>query len=281
MAEHLGQRQVRLRDGDVAPQRLRDLVRGARAARRSAGGSSRRAGGAARSARRSASRWSVIGSPWPGSTSSTSISRVCSQRAQVGDERLRALARSRRRRPGDQRVRGDVAEQVVGRRAACAARGRGRSCRSGCGPGRWCTWSVAVAERELVAVVQHARHVGAGAPGAERLRHRAAARCTTSSEMPLRSITARANSSSLLRPPRSSSRRTAPPASIAATSAPERSATSDTSPRWSMCWWVRITSSMSSSEWPSSASPCVQLVERRGRSSGPASTSVSGSSSIR
>ena len=30
MAEHLAEREVRLRDGDVAPQRLRDLVRGQR-----------------------------------------------------------------------------------------------------------------------------------------------------------------------------------------------------------------------------------------------------------
>ena len=53
-------------------------------------------------------------------------------------------------------------------------------------------------------------------------------------------------------------------ASMAATSAPDRSATSETSPRWSMCWWVRITSSMSSSEWPRPRSR-AQHVERRAR----------------
>ena len=68
--------------------------------------------------------------------------------------------------------------------------------------------------------------------------------------------------------------------SIAATSAPECEATSETRPRWSMCWWVTITSSMSSSEWPSPAIPrCSSSNEVP--ELGPASTSVSGSSSIR
>ena len=68
--------------------------------------------------------------------------------------------------------------------------------------------------------------------------------------------------------------------SIAATSAPLRSATRETRPRWSMCWWVRITSSMSSSRCPRPAIPrcsSSKLVPELG----PASTRVSGSSSIR
>ena len=67
---------------------------------------------------------------------------------------------------------------------------------------------------------------------------------------------------------------------MAATSAPEWAATSDTSPRWSMCWWVSSTSSTSSSVWPRPASPrCSSSNEVP--EFGPASTSVSGESSIR
>ena len=43
-------------------------------------------------------------------------------------------------------------------------------------------------------------------------------------------------------------------ASIAATSAPECDATISTSPMWSMCWWVTITSSRSSIALPCAAS---------------------------
>ena len=56
VAEHLAEREERLRDGDVAPQRLRDLVRGQRLARRAARGSCARGARASRSARRSAPR---------------------------------------------------------------------------------------------------------------------------------------------------------------------------------------------------------------------------------
>ena len=47
-----------------------------------------------------------------------------------------------------------------------------------------------------------------------------------------------------------------------------------------MCWWVTITSSMSSSEWPSPVMPrCSSSNDVP--EFGPASTSVSGSSSMR
>ena len=52
---------------------------------------------------------------------------------------------------------------------------------------------------------------------------------------------------------------------IAATSAPECSTTISTRPRWSMCWWVTMTSSRSSIEWPRSAELALQLVERLAR----------------
>ena len=58
------------------------------------------------------------------------------------------------------------------------------------------------------------------------------------------------------RRPRRSARREATSLSIAATSAPEWLAMMSTRPRWSMCWWVSTISSMSSIEWPCSASWC-------------------------
>ena len=76
VAEHLREREERLRHGDVAPERLRHLVRGARAAPPPGGGSCPPGGDASRSARSISVRWSWTGSPCPGSTSSTSISRV-------------------------------------------------------------------------------------------------------------------------------------------------------------------------------------------------------------
>ena len=51
--------------------------------------------------------------------------------------------------------------------------------------------------------------------------------------------------------------------SIAATSAPEWPTMMSTSPRWSMCWWVSTTSSMSSIEWPCSASWCCSSSSAR------------------
>jgi hypothetical protein len=47
-----------------------------------------------------------------------------------------------------------------------------------------------------------------------------------------------------------------------------------------MCWWVRITSPSSSSSWPSSRKPRWSS-SKEVPELGPASTSVSGSSSIR
>ena len=167
-----------------------------------------------------------------------------------------ACGRSRRAvaRPGDQRVRGDVAEQVVGGdQDAPLAVVEDRV--GGAVAGAVVHVQRAVAQLERLAVAQRARHVDARAPGAERARDRLRARATTSSGIPLRSITSRAKSSSAcglvgeVLDERHGQRRSPPPRRRSAT----RRAT--TSPRWSMCWWVTITSSMSSSEWPSSAMP--------------------------
>ena len=94
------------------------------------------------------------------------------------------------------------------------------------------------------------------APGPERRRDRARSACTTSSEMPLRSITAGRELVVAGGVLGEVARRSRASLSIAATSAPEWLAMMSTSPRWSMCWWVRTTSSMSSIEWPCSASWC-------------------------
>ena len=86
----------------------------------------------------------------------------------------------------------------------------------------------------------------ARAPHARKARDTEVSALTTSSGIPWRSIVSRAKSSSACASTEKfSTKGTA--TSMAATSAPECAATSDTSPRWSMCWWVRITSSMSSS----------------------------------
>ena len=128
-------------------------------------------------------------------------------------------------------------------------------------PGRWKHLERAVAQLDRVAVVQHARHVGPGAPGPERPRHRLQ-RAHHVLRDPVAQHHVARERRRRPRPPRSSAPRTArrrrspPPPLRSAT------ATSDTSPRWSMCWWVRITSSMSSSEWPRPRDPAVQLVER-------------------
>ena len=79
----------------------------------------------------------------------------------------------------------------------------------------------AVAQLDHVAVVQHARHVGRARPRRGTRARPTAARCTTSSGIPWRSISRVANVVVGLGLLASSSRRTARAASIAATSAPE------------------------------------------------------------
>ena len=97
-------------------------------------------------------------------------------RAHVGDQRARApaagLARLAAQRPRDQRVRGDVADQVVAADhlaplAVVEERVAGRV------PGAVEHLQGAVGEVELRAVGERVRHLGRSAPGAERARHRA------------------------------------------------------------------------------------------------------------
>ena len=176
--EHLAERQVGLRHGDVAPQRLRDLVRGARPLARSARGSCARGARASRSARRSAPRGRRTGSPWPGSTSVERPSRAsraatrCRSAARAGGRRrARRLAAERAR---DQRVGGDVRDQVVAAEQRAALARRGRSCPTGEWPGRCSTSQRAAARARARSPSASGRvTVGASAPAAERARDRA------------------------------------------------------------------------------------------------------------
>ena len=151
VAEHLGQGQVGLRDGDVAPQRLRDLV-----------GRARPLG---------EQPVDLVGAP------AVQLEALVDQRAVVGDrvavpgqhqvhvhlagrgqrlevlhERLRALGRPVAR-AGDQRVRGDVPEQVV-RRDQDAAVAVVEDGVGGGVAGAVVHVQRAVAQRELLAVAQ-------------------------------------------------------------------------------------------------------------------------------
>ena len=80
VADHLREGEEGLGDGDVAPELLGELVGGARPLGDQAAQLLLAPLGASRSARRSAPTWSVIGSPWPGSTISAGSSRVRAQR---------------------------------------------------------------------------------------------------------------------------------------------------------------------------------------------------------
>ncbi len=95
-------------------------------------------------------------------------------------------------------------------------------------------------------LITRPRDGSTGRPQARNARETDWSAATTSSEIPLRSMMSRAKSSSAwASSEKFSMYGTA--TSMAATSAPECDATSDTRPRWSMCWWVTITRPMSSS----------------------------------
>ena len=194
VAEHLAQRQVRLRDGDVAPDRLRDLVRGARLLGDQARASCSRAARASRSARRSAPRGRRTRSPWPGSTVVDRHRAGLAQRLQVHDQRARAaaagLARPAAERLRDQRVRGDVLDQVVAgeqqrRRRRRRTRCPTASARAGAAPA-----SVRFANSSSPPSVQRVRDRRAAAPAAVARATSRPSAVTTSRAIPWRSISA-------------------------------------------------------------------------------------------
>ena len=140
VAEHLGQRQVRLRDRDVAPQLLRDLVRGARA------GLDQPVdllGPPAVQREALVDQLAVV-------CDRVAVARAAraprpsrgSARASAG--RSRAPAGARSIRPGSRVISG-FEEMWPSRWSAESSRRRSRSWKTvsvGLWPGRWCTWSV-------------------------------------------------------------------------------------------------------------------------------------------
>ena len=135
------------------------------------------------------------------------------------------------------------------------------ACRRGCGRGG--AGPAGVRSRRAISSPSSSGRVTVDvrAPAAEAAGDAAAGPRSTSSGMPLRSISSTANwSSASASSSKLASRSAATP--IAATSAPECSTRISTRPRWSMCWWVTTISSRSSIEWPRSAELRGQLVER-------------------
>ena len=179
------------------------------------------------------------------------------ERGDVGDERLRARPGEvgvRAQRPREQRVRGDVLDQVVGGeqdRARLVEEHRVRGAVSGAvqHPQR------AIAQLAARSPSASGRVTSTAEPQARKLAETARSAVTTSAGMPWRSIirSAKRSSSSVCSPKlaRNGARR-----SSAATSAPERRARIEARPKWSMCWWLTISSSMSSIAWPRAASAC-------------------------
>ena len=202
MAEHLAQRQVGLRDRDVAPQRLRDLVRGPRPL----GDQPARSWRARRScsAKRSSisAAWSVERLAVAGrGRRSTGISRVSRSESHVDQQRARAaaagLAGARRRAAARSAGWRRCARSGGRRRSARRARASQKIVSDGEWPGRCRTCERA------------ARRTSSSPPSAQRRgrpcalppqprneRDTARSAVTTSRGIPWRSISASASSSS-------------------------------------------------------------------------------------
>ena len=275
VADHLGEGEEGLGDGDVAPDRLGDLVAGARPLGDQAVDLllAPLVLGEALVDQRDVvdDRLAVAGEDDLGRQLAGLL-----QRLDVGDQRLRALVRAVER-PRDQRVGGDVGDQVVGGdQDPPLARPR-RPCRRGCGRAGAAPRGCGRGTRAR-SPSSSGRVTPTCEPQPRKLRE-TLCRAPTPPRGCRCAASARPRTGPRARRPRRSWRRTAA-TSIAATSAPECSTMISTRPRWSMCWWVRMTSSRSSIEWPrspswrcSSSSDLPEL--------GPVSTRVSGSSSSR
>ena len=155
---------------------------------------------------------------------------------------------------GEQVVGGDQDPPLARPRRGCR-RGCGRGGAGPPGCGRGSAISSPSASGRVTATCE---------PQPRKLRETLRSATVTSSGMPLRSISSTAKRSSASASSSKLARRSAA-TPIAATSAPECSATISTRPRWSMCWWVTMTSSRSSIEWPRGAELRCQLVERLAR----------------
>ena len=171
--------------------------------------------------------WSPNGSPWPGRTRLDRHLARLAQRRHVDQQRARAavagLAGLPAERPRDQRVGGDVLDQVVAADQRRRSPRRRRPCPTASGPGRWSASQRAAGELEL-ARRRRSRRVDrrAAAPAAERRatpraarsRRRAGCRGAASAPRPARRRARRARRSP--RPPARAGR-------ARTTSAPERS----------------------------------------------------------
>ena len=264
------ERQVGLRDGDVAPQRLGDLVGRARPLGDQAARScSARRRVQARSARRSARTWSVDRLAVAGQHERRAPSRASRAATHVGDQRLRARPRRRlaAERARDQRVGGDVRDQVVGRRAASRARSswktrvRGASGRAGAAPR-----SVRSRELELARRRRSGRVDLAVEPQArKRARDRAQrgddvrAGCRGAASAARRSSSSRSACLAEARRARARAGRAPRPRR------PSAARGSSTSPKWSMCWWVMTMQLEVLDAWPCVGQRALELVERLAR----------------
>ncbi len=281
MAEDLRERQVGLGHGHVAPQLVGDLMRGAGPCGDQAGDLRRRGGRACAGAGRSGPHGRVIGSPWPGSTSPTSIARVapaspCTSMQRPGPRALR--------RPGGRPAAGRAAgSRRCGRaggrpRSGSRAARRGTRCPRGCGRAGAGPRSVRSRTRSASPSSQRPCDLDRLAPGAEAGRDRAQPGDDLAG-IPWRSISALSEVVFAVglaavggevageRGERGHLRSRAPRENRAR-------------PKWSMCWWLMTSSSRSSMRCPRAASSCSSSSSAFAEF-GPESMSVSGSSSIR
>ena len=197
---------------------------------------------------------------WPAATR-------CSPAARAGARPPSPASPGHVQRRGDQRVGGDVGQQVIAadqhRRVLVVQ----NDVSDGLWPGRCSTAKRAVAQAQLVAV-RSGRVTCALEPKARKAAPTAPSAVTTSGGTPWRSMTRLANSSSAPALGAKSlqvGRRAGPARPPRPPSAGWRISSS---PRWSMCWWVMTISSRSSIACPSAAS-ALELVERLAASSGP------------
>ena len=257
MADHLGEGEEGLGDGDVAPDRLRQLVAAARPlgdqpvdlllAPLVLGQPLVDQGDVV------GDRLAVAGEDDLG----RHLPRLL-HRLDVGDERLRP--------PLGAVERPEISglEEMWGSRWSAAIRilrsASQKSVSEGLWPGRCSTRRVRSRKCIVLAVARAAW----SPPRASPSRGSCGRRCAAPPSPPREcrcAASARPRSRPRPRRPRRSWRAARRRSPSAATSAPECSATISTRPRWSMCWWVTITSSRSSIEWPRSPSWALELVQ--------------------
>ena len=261
------QRQVGLRDRDVAPQRLGDLVRRARRARRSAA--------AIFAARRSCSREAlvdqlhVVGDRLAVAGQDESSRHLARLAQRVA---CRSAARAARPPPGSPdlppsgREISGLEEMWAIRWSPASSDARAprprRRCPTASAPGGAGPRSRRSRELERLAVAQRARRPCAEPPQPRNERDTARSAVDDVARDPVAQHQRLGELVVALgvgpRSPRSPARA----GRARTTSAPERRARMSTSPRWSMCWWVMTIRSRSSIAAPVRGERALELVER-------------------